>query len=136
MWTSKSSLLQVLISIQGMYFSIKCVHESSTKSNIECSYTDPPGRDISPSRVPSLQCLYSFADEYTEAVWGELNCLSFKIERCSVWLSIELTVLESCVQHLNHWVMAATPVMQQCSILNTNKSHAVGIAAGRNLSNN
>ena len=36
---------------------------SVVRSNLECSYTDPPGRDTSPSQVPSKQCLYSFAAE-------------------------------------------------------------------------
>ena len=31
--------------------------------SVECSYTDSPGRDTSPSQVPSKQCLYSFAAE-------------------------------------------------------------------------
>ena len=36
---------------------------SVVRSNLECSYTDSPGRDTSPSQVPSKQCLYSFAAE-------------------------------------------------------------------------
>ena len=40
---------------------------SVVRSNLECSYTDSPGRDTSPSQVPSKQCLYSFAAEWTEA---------------------------------------------------------------------
>ena len=36
---------------------------SVVRSNLECSYTDSPGRDKSPSQVPSKQCLYSFAAE-------------------------------------------------------------------------
>ena len=32
-------------------------------SNLEYSYTDSPGRDTSPSQVPSKQCLYPFAAE-------------------------------------------------------------------------
>ena len=34
---------------------------SVVRSNLECSYIDSPGRDTSPSQVPSKQCLYSFA---------------------------------------------------------------------------
>ena len=37
---------------------------------LECSCTDSPGQDASPSQVPSQQCWYSFAAEYTEANWG------------------------------------------------------------------
>ena len=33
---------------------------SVVRSNLECSYTDSLGRDTSPSKVPSKQCLYSF----------------------------------------------------------------------------
>ena len=40
---------------------------SIVRSNLECSYTDSPGRDTSPSQVPSKQCLYSFTAEWTEA---------------------------------------------------------------------
>ena len=40
-------------------------------SNLDCSYTDTPGLDTSPSQVPSQQCWYSFAAEYTEAKWGK-----------------------------------------------------------------
>ena len=36
---------------------------SVVRSNLECSYTDSPGQDTSPSQVPSKQCLYSFAAE-------------------------------------------------------------------------
>ena len=36
---------------------------SVVRSNLECSYTDSPGRNTSPSQVPSKQCLYSFAAE-------------------------------------------------------------------------
>ena len=36
---------------------------SVVRSNLECSYTDSPGRDTSPSQVLSKQCLYSFAAE-------------------------------------------------------------------------
>ena len=37
---------------------------SVVRSNyLECSYTDSPGRDTSPSQVPFKQCLYSFAAE-------------------------------------------------------------------------
>ena len=36
---------------------------SVVRSNLECSYTNSPGRDTSPSQVPSKQCLYSFATE-------------------------------------------------------------------------
>ena len=36
---------------------------SVVRSNLECSYTDSPGRDTSPSQVPSKQCLYSYAAE-------------------------------------------------------------------------
>ena len=36
---------------------------SIVRSNLECSYTDSPGRDTSPSQVPSKQFLYSFVAE-------------------------------------------------------------------------
>ena len=39
--------------------------------------TAPPGQDASPSQVPSQQCWYSFAAEYTKADGGKLNCISF-----------------------------------------------------------
>ena len=47
---------------KGLYG--QCLHlVSVVRSNLECSYTDSPGRDTSPSQVPSKQCLYSFAAE-------------------------------------------------------------------------
>ena len=43
----------------------------SATNYLECSCTDSPGQDASPSDVPSQQCRYSFAAEYTEANWGK-----------------------------------------------------------------
>ena len=40
------------------------------KEELKCSCTDSPGRDASPSQVPS-QSRYSFAAEYTEANRGK-----------------------------------------------------------------
>ena len=37
---------------------------------LECSFTDSPEQDASPSQVPSQQCRYSFAAEYTDATRG------------------------------------------------------------------
>ena len=51
-----------LESHEGLYG--QCLNlVSVVRSNLECSYTDSPGRDTSPSQVPSKQCLYSFAAE-------------------------------------------------------------------------
>ena len=51
---------------EGLYG--QCLNRVSVvRSNLECSYTDSPGRDTSPPQVPSKQCLYSFAAEWTEA---------------------------------------------------------------------
>ena len=44
---------------------------SFSASNLECSCTDSPGQDASPSQVPSQQCWYKFAAEYTEANLGK-----------------------------------------------------------------
>ena len=73
---------------------------SFSASNLECSCSDSPGQDASPSQVPSQQCLYSSAAEYTEANWGnEIACAS---NRSMPGVGIELTTLESSVQHCNH----------------------------------
>ena len=42
----------------------------SASNYLECSCTDSPGQDASPSQVRSQQCWYSFAAEYTEANCG------------------------------------------------------------------
>ena len=70
MYYRQCSVLQVkssprhyaLGSHEGLYG--QCLNlVSVVRSNLECSYTDSPGRDTSPSQVPSKQCLYSFAAE-------------------------------------------------------------------------
>ena len=70
--------------LQRMKQKVKSSPRQYALSNLECSYTDSPGQDASPSQVPSQQCWYSFAAEYTEASWGKFNCLSFKSEPCPV----------------------------------------------------
>ena len=44
---------------------------SFSVKQLECSCTGSPGQDASPSQVPSQQCWYSFAAEYTEANRGK-----------------------------------------------------------------
>ena len=56
-----------------MYLSrLQCHSERShPKANLECGCTDSPGQNASSSQVPSKQCWYSFAAEYSEANWGK-----------------------------------------------------------------
>ena len=67
---------------------------SFSASNLECSCTDSPGQDASPSQIPSQQCWYSFAAEYTEANWGLMKLPELqKLAMPSV--GIEPTTLKS-----------------------------------------
>ena len=43
----------------------------ATVIKYKSSCIDSPGQDASPSQVPSQQCWYSFAAEYTEANRGK-----------------------------------------------------------------
>ena len=43
------------------------------KAILECSCIDSPGQDASKSQLPSQQCWYTFAAEYTEANWGQMK---------------------------------------------------------------
>ena len=61
-------------------------------SNLECSCTDSPGQDASPSQVPSQQCWYSFAAEYTEANWGLMKLPKLQ-RRTMLSVGIEPTTL-------------------------------------------
>ena len=48
------------------------MHENAIyHKQLECSCTNSPGQDASPSQVSSQQCWYSFAAEYTEANQGK-----------------------------------------------------------------
>ena len=55
------------------------------KAIFECSCTYSLGQDASSSQLPSQQCWYSFANEYTEANWAKWNCPGFNSEPCPVW---------------------------------------------------
>ena len=67
---------------------------SSSASNLECSCTDSPGQDASPSQVLSQQCWYSFAAEYTEANWGLMKLPKLQ-KRTMPGVGIEHMTLES-----------------------------------------
>ena len=48
------------------------------KAILECSCIDSPGQDASKSQLPSQQCWYTFAAEYTEANWGQMKLPSLE----------------------------------------------------------
>ena len=73
----------------------QCLNLVSFIKQLECSCTDSPGQDASPSQVPSQQCWYSFPAEYTEANWGLQQKLPKLQKRTMPGVGIEPTTIES-----------------------------------------
>ena len=86
------------------------------RGNLECSYTDSPGQDTSPSRVPSQQCRSSFMSRLCQIGLTKLPKLwkwtITGVGRQSPRVHIHVTIYFSCECLAHAW----------CHFINTSVS--------------